>query len=189
MLFRSYVLKHIPFDDWHGLTTFVFRQPTKKQRIIAPVWGRLFYSAKLGQANRRNLPTGPALMLEATKIGDTFKWRNSLRPHDAQELARLCSDGHEVISSTREHLIKTTAESVRSTQLFRTLLHEIGHWVDYLSKVERATGDYGALVDQYFARPSAEREAFAHRYADEMRDGLITRGVLPFDPILDVVDS
>ena len=72
-----YVLKHIPFDDWHGLTTFVFRQPTKKQRIIAPVWGRLFYSAKLGQANRRNLPTGPALMLEATKIGDTFKWRNS----------------------------------------------------------------------------------------------------------------
>ena len=180
-----HVLKHIPFDDWHGLTTFVFRQPTRKQRIIAPVWGRLFYSADFGSLNR-NLPlAGPTIILEAVRAGETFKWGKGLRPQDAHELERLRSDGHGIVSSARQHLITTTAESVRSTQLFRTLLHEIGHWVDFLAKVERAKGDYGELIDQYFARPHDEREAFAHRYADETFLKLFKSGIFPFDPIQD----
>jgi len=43
--------------------------------------------------------------------------------------------------------------------------------------------DYSALADLYFARPSSEREAFAHRYADNLRETLEKNGVIPFSKI------
>ena len=73
--------------------------------------------------------------------------------------------------------------------MFRTLLHEVGHWVDYLEKVERpeAAGveSFDTLNDRYFSRPKQEREAFAHRYADELGNKLKKFGLLPFDRIED----
>ena len=179
------VLKHVPFDDWHQLTTFVFRQPTRKQKIISPAWGRLFYSADLGVPNRKSLTFGPTLMLESTQAVETINWGPRLSVDALQELNRLRDDGHEIIGDGRRYLIHTTTASVRSTQLYRTLLHEIGHWVDFLNKVVRAEGDYDELRRRYFARPRGEREVFAHRYAEETGSRLIKSGIFPFDYISD----
>ena len=66
------------------------------------------------------------------------------------------------------------------------MIHEIGHWVDWLEKVERPEGqggNYITLKDAYFSRPSKEREAFANRYADEIRERLVRTGVIPFEPL------
>jgi hypothetical protein len=181
-----HVLANIPFADWEGLNTFVLRQSTRKQRVLHPVWGRLFYSADLGLPGRKTVRLGPALMLEALDDNAKITWSTSLNPHGLAELERLRTDGHEVSRSGRRLQISMTPASIRATQLYRTLLHEIGHWVDYLEKVLRPAGDddarWSELTTAYFARPQDEREAFAHRYADTTRERLIKFGVLPFAP-------
>ena len=48
-----------------------------------------------------------------------------------RELDRLRADGHSVRLDRRHWLIEPNAAALRHTQLFRTLLHEIGHHVDY----------------------------------------------------------
>ncbi len=77
----------------------------------------------------------------------------------------------------------------RNTQLYRTLPHEIGHYVDYLEKVKESSRNEpdrrSALEDQYHSRPSKEKEASAHRYADNFRKQKTEEGFLPFDRILD----
>ena len=182
-----HVLANIPRADWNGLDTFVLRHSTRKQRILHPVWGRLFYSADLGLPGHATVRLGPAVMLEAMDAASKIRWSTSLSPRGLAELERLRGDGHEITQSGRRLAISMTLASVRATQLYRTLLHEIGHWVDYLEKVERPAGDSddrrSELNKAYFARPHDEREAFAHRYADTTRDRLVRFGVLPFDPI------
>jgi len=84
----------------------------------------------------------------------------------------------------RQHVFAPSRDAARATQLYRTLLHEIGHWVDWLNKVERPSergGDFEKLNDAYFQRPKNEREAFAHRYADETRERLVRLGIIPFE--------
>jgi hypothetical protein len=183
-----HVLANIPSVDWEGLETFVLRQSTRKQWLLRPTWGRMFYSADLGLPGRRPLRLGPAIMLEAVDCSVKLKWRSALDPDDQAELARLQDDGHRVSRKGQYHILSMTPESVRATQLYRTLLHEIGHWVDYLEKVERpaekGAGEYAELSAAYFRRPNQEREAFAHRYADTTRARLMKFGVVPFDPIV-----
>ena len=85
-------------------------------------------------------------------------------------------------------MINGTLESVRRTQLYRTLPHEIGHYVDYLRSVEEPSRDdldkRFQLDTQYHNRPLKEREAFAHRYADEFRQRMADESRLPFDRIV-----
>ncbi|MDD9947009.1 MAG: hypothetical protein OXU20_38555, partial [Myxococcales bacterium] len=68
----------------------------------------------------------------------------------------------------------STRTTVRNTQLYRTLPHEVGHYVQYHQDVESRAGDdldeWGRLNDAYFSRPQREREDFAHRYADNFRE-------------------
>lgn len=182
-----HVLKHVPLDDWEDLDTFVLRQSTRKQRTLLPAWGRMYYSADLGLPGRKTLRLGPAIMLEAMEPQGGFTWPSGLQPSDQAEVARLREDGHGVRQEGGRIVFTMTPAAIRRTQLYRTLLHEIGHWVDYLGKVQRPSsagqGDYGALSDAYFARPQDEREAFAHRYADALRERLFRFGIFPFDPI------
>jgi hypothetical protein len=181
------VLSHIPSDDWTGLQTFVLRQSTRKQRLLQPAWGRLIYQADLRGPAGAPAEPGPTVLIEAFDPAARIRWSLSLDPDDRAELERLEADGHDVARSSRGYEIRSTLQSVRNTQLCRTLLHEIGHWVDYLQKVERPADagedDYSHLVDLYFARPKHEREAFAHRYADELGQRLQRGGVLPPAPI------
>lgn len=85
----------------------------------------------------------------------------------ARELERLREDGLEIEVTKREYIIKQTLDSVRNTQLFRTLLHEIGHNNDP-KPVERA---------------SQEKEDYAHKFAEKMRSKLILEGSIPFPRI------
>ncbi|WP_179044366.1 hypothetical protein [Sphingobium lactosutens] len=182
----EFLLSHIPVADWAGLDTFVLRQPTRKSRMLNPVWGRLYYHADLAFLGSRARWSGPAVFLEACKVDDIIKWSTSLDRETTDELDRLRADGHRVDRTARTHIISTDINSVRATQLYRTLLHEIGHWFDWLEKVESPAvrgEDYGELIDAYFARPKNEREAFAHRYADHWREILHDSGVIPFGRI------
>ena len=83
---------------------------------------------------------------------------------------------HRVTKEKRGYLIERSPESIRSTQLFRTLLHELGHYVDWMAnKIELAleTDDEAeeAWIDQtYDTKPTATKEDFAHRYAAEMAE-------------------
>src|SRR5262244_2185721 len=39
----SFLLSHVPSQDWEGLTLFVLRQPKRKEAVLSGVWGRLAY--------------------------------------------------------------------------------------------------------------------------------------------------
>ncbi len=139
----------------------VFRQPTEKQISQLPVWGRMQFWAELSVQGHPG-PQGSALMIDAQRVGSEFSWPRKLTLADQEELARLSDDGHQVSKERRGYQICLTEEGIGNTLFRRTLLHELGHWVDYL----RHSGqkDDG---ETFFQRPSREREAFAHRFARE----------------------
>lgn len=169
------LLSALPVEDWQDIAFFVLRQPSRKQEILRPAWGRLSYWGNIGQPNGTFIAEGSAVFLEAVRPGKPFRWRIGLSPDDQEELERLRADGHAVERQGGRWVITPTREAARATQLFRTLPHEIGHWVDWTRRVRRPAaegGDWGSLQAEYFARPSAERDAFAHRYAGEMRSRL-----------------
>jgi len=179
------VLELVPASDWAGIKTVVFRQPTRKQATLAPAWGRLRYAGEISTTRKRKVATGPMILLDSIEADFVIDWSAGLALDDQVELDRLRVDGHVVERVGNRYRIHVAPESARRTQLFRTLLHEIGHWLDWLEKVEAPAmrgEDFGALVAYYFARPQAEREAFAHRYADSMSSALASAGVIPFEP-------
>lgn len=77
--------------------------------------------------------------------------------------------------------VESSLEAVRATQLYRTLLHEIGHHVD---RLEYAAGADAAADEQFFARPHIERETAAHQYADTWAANLRANRTIPFTSIL-----
>ncbi|MFD2262257.1 hypothetical protein ACFSM5_05110 [Lacibacterium aquatile] len=179
------ILGLLPAEDWEGLNNVIFRQPTRKQTILTPTWGQLRYDATISLTYGTELAEGPTVIFQATQGRTTLKWGKSLGPEASLELQRLEEDGHRVERTARFTLIHTTVASVRATQLYRTLPHEIGHWVDYQQKVLRPEAEPGGnffdLQDLYFARPQSEREAFAHRYADAKRAQLMAAKAIPFE--------
>jgi hypothetical protein len=167
-----HLLALLPPDDLATLRAIVFRQPTRKQRILSAVWGRLAYSAEIGAMH------GPAVILEAHPLDHCYQHTRSLSPDEAEELDRLRADGH-LVSQGPRFRIQTSLTSTRATQLFRTLPHEIGHLVHYNREVRlRARGDF-------FTRPAREREDFAHRYAREVVAALSAAHRLPFPRLED----
>ncbi len=175
----EYLLKLIPEKHLKPIQMIVLRQPKKKEQILSPVWGRLRYWSDIKQYS------GPAIHLEAQPLNNTFRWSKSLMPDDSRELERLKSDGHRVESDRRYYYITGDHISIRNTQLYRTLPHEIGHYVDYLESVEYPAGDdddkYKYLDDLYFKKPGKDKEDFANRYAEEFFEQQKQNGVLPFE--------
>lgn len=173
------ILGYIPADDLTGLDLIILRQPKRKEELLDFVWGRLLFCVKIGRHE------GPAIMLEAVTTGRKIRWGRDLRPDEVRELDRLREDGHEIETTKRSYVIKPTLDSVRSTQLYRTLPHEVGHWVDWLETVDRPSQKNPALWDvieeRYWQVPYADREAFAHRYADEFRAELRGTNKIPFE--------
>jgi hypothetical protein len=174
-----HLLEQLPPGDWRwSLEFFILRQPKRKEQILCSVWGRMAYWLEVGAYR------GPAVILEALDLSRPKRWTKSLRPDDVDELERLRADGHRVTTTRHAHVIQSDLAAARATQLYRTLPHEIGHWVDYREKVVYATSpeqSYDDLRERYFQRPVAERETFAHRYADEVGARLRVRGAIPFE--------
>ena len=159
------LLSEVPLDDWAGISAIVFRQPTRKQDLLRPVWGRVVFDTQVSGI------TGSAIHLDAQDQGQEIRWSPSLGPDEQRELAALVADGHRVVRSRRWWSVRPTVDSTRATQLYRTLLHEIGHHVDWC----RATPEL------YFRRPLQEREHSADRYAMALRTELERRRAIPFD--------
>ncbi|MEM1180077.1 MAG: hypothetical protein AAGM22_17175 [Acidobacteriota bacterium] len=70
------VLQLLPPENQLCVTTFVFRQPTRRQSQLRPVWGRWSYFAKLGRYR------GPAIYLDAQAPDRSIRWEKSLDPCD-----------------------------------------------------------------------------------------------------------
>lgn len=149
------VLAQLPSAHVELVDYIVLRQPTRKQESHAPAWGRAiwnFEGAGLG---------GAAIILEARSLLP-YRWSKHVDPERARELARLREDGHEIVSTRRGFEFHPTPSSLRNTVLFRTLLHEMGHHVDYWLRED----------ESYYLRTQAAREDFAHRYASEAQGRL-----------------
>ncbi|MBN2693275.1 hypothetical protein JXR93_01310 [bacterium] len=160
------LLKQIPKDDWSGINHFFFRQAKRKEEIFQPVWGRLGYNVNICGFK------GAAIVLEAVKDNFIIKWSKSLDSETKKEFNRLISDGHQIEDNGRLYLIKTSKESIRNTQLYRTIIHEIGHWVHWKKEVLEPSKkglDYDKLNNRYHYKISRrEKEIFAHNYADQI---------------------
>jgi len=162
------VLQHAPSSDFQGIDFIVLRQPKRKEEIINPVWGRIDFFAEIGAHQ------GRAIIIEALNPSKPIRWSKSLTPDGRQELERLRGDGHEIVTTRHDHKINMSLESTRATQLYRTLLHEIGHSVDM---------DRDPVA--FDRKNSPEKESFAHQYADKLRDSLVRFGIIPFARIFD----
>jgi hypothetical protein len=172
----------VPAADLTGIDLLVLRQPTRKQTLLRPCWGRLCYYADTGRH------WGRAIFLEAQPPGQTLRWDRSMTPDDAAEFERLKADGHGIEEGRRAFAVIPNPDSIRATQLYRTLLHELGHHVDYMEKVsERARdeADYARRQAEYVARPRREREDFAHRYASELSARLREDGLIPYGRLVE----
>ncbi|MGE0132879.1 MAG: hypothetical protein AB7U82_32775 [Blastocatellales bacterium] len=162
------VLQYVPSTDFEGIDFIVLRQPKRKEEIINPVWGRIAYFAEIGAHQ------GRAIFLEALNPSKTIRWSKSLTPDRQQELERLRADGHEIVTTRHGHKVSVDLESIRATQLYRTLLHEIGHSVD--------NDRDPAAFDR---KGSIEKETFAHQFADKLRENLVRFGIIPFGRMFD----
>lgn len=158
------ILKYIPLDIYDDLRTIVFRQPKRKEEILSPVWGRLVFGYELES------DINPAIILESFDYDNRILKRSKkLNPDGKKEIDRLINDGFEVIEAKRNYEINITLENVRNVQLYRTLPHEIGHYVQYIAEAER-----------FDSIPSNEREVFAHRFADTLKAELKNKRIIPF---------
>jgi len=165
----AYMLGYIPLSDYGALKYIVFRQPTQKEKILSSVWGRLSYSYWFEEK------FFPAVILEAFKEGDELVWSRKLSVQDTLEFERLKQDGHVFAEDKRSYKSQLTQEAVRSTQLYRTLLHEIGHYVHYQNVLHEEGEDF------YFESVlKEEKEKFAHAYADKMASKLRAAHIIPF---------
>lgn len=156
----------LPSSDFRGIAFVALRQPTKKQALLSLVWGRLIYHGEVAGLS------GPALVLEAQRAPSSVRWPKSLQPWVAAELDLLRSDGHLVSDGVRSYRVASEPEAMRATQLFRTVPHEVGHYVDYRRRVldtSSSEQEFNRNLDLFRSRPAREREEFADRYAREFR--------------------
>ncbi|MCU7616793.1 hypothetical protein NZ698_06250 [Chryseobacterium sp. PBS4-4] len=106
-------------------------------------------------------------------------WTKKQTVNQQKEFARLKEDGHIFIEDKRKFCSRIKIESSRYTQLYRTLLHEFGHYVHYLEVVERSGNEdenyeeKERREDYYFKLPKSEKERFANKYADHWRKIII----------------
>jgi len=159
-----HILKSIPFTYWGTLEMIVLRQPKKKEVFISPVWGRLIYSYSFENQYKQTI------ILESVDYSKKLKWSKKLDADSQKELSRLKDDGHLIIEQKKQYIIKMNGESVRNTQLYRTLLHEIGHLYHF------------AITDKekYKKILSSEKEYFAHQLADKLKKELEEKQIIPF---------
>lgn len=170
----------IPLEEWQPTDFILFRQPTRKQTLLKPVWGRCIYRAEVFGKD------GSAIVIEAQKVGAKLVWPRKCKLEDRDELERLKQDGHQFESDKRRHVATLTQETIRSTILYRTFLHELGHWENYrqdvLNPQTRISKHRTRAEDLYYSRPASERESFAHSFAQKLEAYLKARNEIPFAP-------
>ncbi len=177
----AHMLGLLPADSINGARSrrgVVLRQSTKKQSKLCGVWGRMVYNADAGPVS------GPAIFLEAEEANKQLRWPSKLSGSMQREFERMEQLSLRYSSDKRYRKICWNVQDLRRWLLYHTLIHEVGHWAEYLSKLvvpfENGEGEWQDLEGSYFQRPQSERESFAHRFSDEWRDELIRQSVIPF---------
>jgi hypothetical protein len=176
------IIEQIPFQDYGELRFIILRQPKRKEEIISPVWGRLIYSYEFEN------DYFPAIILDAVDLEKKISWTKKQTIDDQKEFERLKNDGHIFTENKREFIAEFNPEIVRNTQLYRTLPHEFGHYVHYLEAVERPVieneeyEDWEKRYDNYFKISKDEKEKFAHKYAEKLKEKLDKKQIIPFEP-------
>lgn len=174
------MITQIPPAVYASIELIILRQPTKKEEALSPVWGRLVYAYSFENEYV------PAIVLEAVDSVKKLRWPKKMSLEAQKELERLRKDGHQIREGKRYFEADLEPENVRSTQLYRTLLHEFGHYVHYFEAVERPGSEeepfevWEKRSDLYHNLPKSEREAFAHTFANEWRKRLEAKGLIPF---------
>lgn len=173
------ILHLLPKEHTTHIDTIVLRQPKKKEQILSSVWGRLIYWGDY-QENY-----GPTIILEAQLLPFNEKWSHSLTPFLQKELDALESDGHKITRNKRDITISGSLGTVRNTQLYRTLPHELGHLVDYHQSYQSKVNGLSEreeeqLSDIYFSKPKLDKEEFANRYARDFMKKHSDTGEIPF---------
>jgi hypothetical protein len=174
-----------PPNEIPGIQGVVLRQPTRKEEALRPVWGRVGFAVDVGPL------CGPVIFLEAQPVPLLLKWTGRLRVDGQQELARLTDMADQNRFDGRHHHLTFSLAGIRRVQLYHTLPHEVGHWVDMYKTVELPSlhEDYAyweKCWDRYWQRVTEERESYAHRYATEAVQGLRECGQIPFPRQIDL---
>ncbi len=179
------LLAALPIETWEALDLFVFRQPTKKQRILSCCWARLAYFAEVADFE------GITIFLEALPRRRTWYRSKSLTPDAERELRRLEALGVELIPERRRLRLTSSPEADRQVQLYHSVLHELGHledWIKHdryvLEDPEDRAAEGERRIDEgtphYDQKSARELEVYAHRFSDRHRAALIEAGVIPF---------
>lgn len=176
-----YMLQFIPKEDYGDLRYIVFRQPTHKEANLSSVWGRMIYSFEFENGFY------PAIILESYPINGKLKWKKNLSIDGQKEFERLKNDGFIFAEDKRYYIASMEDEFVRNTQLYRTLPHEFGHYVQYLDVVVRPEVENERFEEwekrskYYFNIISSEKGVFAHSYAEKLHQKLTREGIIPFE--------
>lgn len=170
------MLNLIPAADRGGLRMFILKYPTRKELVLDACWGRMQYAVTIDGYE------GPAVLLYASDL-KPFRLNTSLNPRHLRELQRLRDDGHDVREEKRRIIVAPSAASLHTHILYRTLLHEVGHWQHYLQKVERPAAGNEAQCERlwhaFTTIPEHDCEDYADRYAQELRARLTERKLIP----------
>lgn len=116
-------------------------------------------------------------------------WSKKLSVDERKEFERLKNDGHIFEESNKYFTSKIKPEFARNTQLYRTLLHEFGHYVHYLEQVEKPGledeefDEWEKRNDIHVNLPKEEKEKFANNYANKLKSEFIKKGVIPFNQL------
>jgi hypothetical protein len=141
----AWALSELPKEDVFGINNIWLHQPTRKTNLFSPAWGRLcYYAAPNFQ---------PLIIIEAQQCPVLLTMKNSLSLDDQKELDFLREECNKYKTTKRSHLFYFEQAGIRRVQLFRTLPHEIGHWVDFKADLDHL--------------PHNEKEARADRYAKQ----------------------
>jgi hypothetical protein len=97
----------------------------------------------------------PLIELTATRFPFVGEIPNSLNPFWQKELDFLKTKCLSYRCDKRKHYLTFTEKEVREIQLYRTLPHEVGHWVDYKLDLENL--------------PHRQQEERANAYAEKWR--------------------
>ena len=169
----------IPVAERAPVTWVILRQPKKKEQVLDSVWGRYLPRAELGRQS------GSAVILEAQTPGEPMRWPRSLGPSGRRELELLETEGHDIVTTRREYIVRSDREAIRTTQLYRTLPHEIGHSVQYQLEVNVPAGqdvcERERRLDLFRRKAACEKEDFAERYASAFAAQQRALGAIPFD--------
>jgi hypothetical protein len=147
------LIEKLPPKDMKGLVFVVFHQPTRKEETLSPRWAAFNPEYSFGEI------AGPSIFLEAINPSKQLKWKTSLTPEDQRELEFLQLEDHKITHEKKQILISMDIPSVKNTQLQRSFLHELGHYVDYKEN-----------PDTFSRKTKSQKESFAHKYFLETRE-------------------